>query len=74
MLGKIFKRKAKKRNFKLESLHRDIKAKTIKIQRYRKNSDSEESIPDKEKYCKMIKIEDLKKILENHFDEKIISD
>ena len=74
MLGKIFKKKRKKRNFKLEGLYRDIKAKTVKIHRYRKNSDSEESIPDKEKYCKMIKIEDLKKILENHFDEKINTD
>ena len=68
MMDILFKRKEKKRNFKLESLYKDIKIKTIKVKRYHKDKDDNETPTDKD-YCKMIKIDDLKKILEKHFGD-----
>jgi len=73
MIEKLFKRKYKKRDLKLESLYNDIKAKTVRVQRYHKNKENEE-VPSEKKYCKMIKIDDLKKILEKHLGEKINND
>jgi len=67
MFSKIFKRRNKKR--KLENLYNDIKYKTIKVKRFNKDKDIDDTPADKE-YCKMIKIDDLYKILEYHFGEK----
>ena len=70
MIEKLFKRKYKKKDLKLESLYKDIKAKTIRVQCYHKNKENED-VPSEKKYCKMIKIDDLNKILEKHLGEKI---
>jgi hypothetical protein len=64
-MAMIFGSAKKRNNKKLTSLYEDIKKCTINVQRLK--SKGKEGETSSKEYCKMIKIDDLHKILEEHF-------